>query len=151
MVISRQSLVRWGEAYLFKKGSLFQRLLAYLLLPLSGLYCLIIFIKKRKRNTYRPAIPVISIGNLTVGGSGKTPTTIDLAARYEKSAVLLRGYGRESRGLVVVKTWDSVQTDVRTSGDEAMLYARSLPSSRSTSRQAAMRPCCTPNPSPMLW
>jgi len=46
-------------------------------------------------------VPVISIGNLTVGGAGKTPVTLHLAqrlaARGRKPAVLSRGYGRRSR------------------------------------------------------
>ncbi len=126
MVISRQSLTAWGEAYLFKTASPGQRLLSFILLPLSWLYCLIIRIKKRRRNTYTPPLPVISIGNLTVGGSGKTPVTIELARHYKKSAVILRGYGRKSKGLRVVRSWNAILEDVDTAGDEAMVYARSL-------------------------
>ncbi len=73
------------------------------------------------------SIPIISVGNLTVGGSGKTPIVSSLASRYEKVAVVLRGYGRNSQGLVVVSDGQSVLVDVDTSGDEAMLYANVLP------------------------
>lgn len=72
-------------------------------------------------------IPVISIGNLIVGGSGKTPMTIYLARYKEHVAVILRGYGRESQGLYVVSHHGHILEDVRTSGDEAMLFAQSLP------------------------
>ena len=72
-------------------------------------------------------VPVISVGNLSVGGSGKTPLVTALASRYENVAVVLRGYGRESLGLVVVKDTTSILTDVTQSGDEAMIYAKKLP------------------------
>jgi len=126
VVINRQTLARWGEAYLFETATPFQKLLSYILLPLTLIYCLIIFYKKRARDTYTPPLPVISIGNLTVGGSGKTPVTIELARRYPKSAVVLRGYGRRSTGLRVVKSWDKLLEDVRNAGDEAMVYAEAL-------------------------
>ena len=71
-------------------------------------------------------IPIISVGNLTVGGSGKTPIVSSLAARYEDVAVILRGYGRKSEGLVVVSDGQKVLVDVDVSGDEAMLYANVL-------------------------
>jgi len=72
-------------------------------------------------------LPIVSIGNLIVGGSGKTPITIELAKRYDKVAVILRGYARESKGLVVVSDFGEIKTDVKKSGDEAMLLATSLP------------------------
>lgn len=72
-------------------------------------------------------IPVISIGNLIVGGSGKTPMTIYLAKYREKVAVILRGYARESQGLYVISHHGHILEDVATSGDEAMLLAQSLP------------------------
>ena len=72
-------------------------------------------------------LPIISVGNLTVGGSGKTPIVSALASRYEDVAVVLRGYGRKSEGLVVVSDGEQVLVDVDTSGDEAMLYANVLP------------------------
>ena len=71
-------------------------------------------------------IPVVSVGNLTVGGSGKTPIVSSLASRYDNVAIVLRGYGRKSEGLVVVSDANKVLVDVETSGDEAMLYANAL-------------------------
>ncbi len=73
------------------------------------------------------SIPIVSVGNLTVGGSGKTPIVSALASRYENVAVILRGYGRKSRGLVLVSDGKKVLVDVDVSGDEAMLYANVLP------------------------
>jgi tetraacyldisaccharide 4'-kinase len=71
-------------------------------------------------------IKIISVGNLTVGGSGKTPLVTALATKYMKPAIILRGYGRESRGMVVVKDENGILCDVKRSGDEAMIYAKKL-------------------------
>lgn len=72
-------------------------------------------------------IDVISIGNLNVGGSGKTPLTSALALRYENTAIVLRGYGRDSQGLYVVKDKENILCDVGISGDEAMIYSHKVP------------------------
>lgn len=71
-------------------------------------------------------IPVISVGNIIVGGSGKTPVTINLASKYENVCIILRGYGRASKGLQIVSLNGKIQVDVKISGDEAMLLAKSL-------------------------
>lgn len=71
-------------------------------------------------------IPIVSVGNLTVGGSGKTPLVSALCGLYEKPAIVLRGYGRNSKGLLLVKDESSIKCDVSQSGDEAMLYAQTL-------------------------
>jgi tetraacyldisaccharide 4'-kinase len=70
-------------------------------------------------------IPVVSVGNIILGGSGKTPLSIEIANRFEKykPAVVLRGYGRKSRGLLVVSEWGDIKEDVEKSGDEAMEIA----------------------------
>ena len=72
-------------------------------------------------------IPIIGVGNLTVGGSGKTPLVTALAQHYENVAIILRGYGRKSSGLHVVSDGNEVLVDVKTSGDEAMIYAHKVP------------------------
>ena len=83
-----------------------------------------------KRTFAKPlhfGVPIISIGNLVVGGSGKTPMTIFLAKDKPNVGVILRGYGRDSQGLYVVSCKGKIEEDIQTSGDEAMLLARSLP------------------------
>jgi tetraacyldisaccharide 4'-kinase len=55
----------------------------------------------KKRKLYF-TIPIVSIGNLTVGGNGKTPFCIALAKDYSNIAIVLRGYGRKSHGLILV-------------------------------------------------
>ncbi len=72
-------------------------------------------------------IPVVSVGNLTVGGSGKTPLVTALSQGYKRPAILLRGYGRKSTGLIIVSDDGEIQCDVTQSGDEAMIYAHKVP------------------------
>jgi len=72
-------------------------------------------------------IPIVGVGNLNVGGSGKTPLVTALAQHYENVAIILRGYGRESSGLHVVSDGNKVLLDVSKSGDEAMIYAHKVP------------------------
>ena len=124
--VSNRRLIQWGEQYLFHPTFL-QRLLSFILLPLTLVYCVIVLFKRFGVTPKRFDIPIISIGNLTLGGSGKTPTTVALAEEYEQVAIILRGYKRASQGLHVVSLWGEIQCDVTISGDEAMLYASLLP------------------------
>ncbi len=122
----RKRLVSWGERY-FYAPSLFQRFLSLLLRPLSILYCAVMRRRFERTVPREFGIPVVSVGNLTVGGSGKTPLTAALAKTQTRPAVVLRGYGRKSAGLQVVSDGKTVLCDVECSGDEAMLYALLLP------------------------
>ena len=68
-------------------------------------------------------VPVISIGNLTVGGTGKTPHAeylINLLKPYIKISVLSRGYKRKTKGFKEVLSTD----DVKSAGDEPLLFKR---------------------------
>lgn len=121
----KQKLILWLENYLFFPNS-FQKILSYLLLPLSFIYLLVILFKRLKASKIDFNIPIISVGNLTIGGSGKTPITIELAKNFNDLCVILRGYGRESKGLFVVSLKGEIKVDVKTSGDEAMLLASTL-------------------------
>ncbi|MBZ0114083.1 MAG: tetraacyldisaccharide 4'-kinase [Thermoanaerobaculia bacterium] len=84
--------------------------------------------RKRARRLSRP---VVSIGNLHWGGTGKTPIVAalaqDLQTRGHRVCVLSRGYGRQSRGPLVVSRGQGPQVDVSMSGDEPFLHARDLP------------------------
>ncbi|WP_457599799.1 tetraacyldisaccharide 4'-kinase [Hydrogenivirga sp.] len=78
----------------------------------------------------RLPVPVVSVGNVSAGGTGKTSLTRFLAhelGRTLQVAVLLRGYRRRSRGALVVSEWGNLKTDVRSAGDEAYLLAKLLP------------------------
>jgi tetraacyldisaccharide 4'-kinase len=77
------------------------------------------------------ACPVVSIGNLTVGGTGKTPA-VELAAQTlsalgRRVAIVSRGYRRRSTGIQVVADTASVRVDPADAGDEPFLLARRLP------------------------
>lgn len=88
---------------------------------------LIISFKRVSAKKINFGIPIISIGNLIVGGSGKTPLAIALAKDKENVCVILRGYGRESKGLHVISQKGKLLEDIKISGDEAMLLANALP------------------------
>jgi tetraacyldisaccharide 4'-kinase len=80
----------------------------------------------------RLAGPVISVGNLSVGGSGKTPVVALVAGLLREAghpvAVLSRGYGGSFRGdCLVVGDGDRVSAGPREAGDEPVMLARSLP------------------------
>jgi len=68
-------------------------------------------------------IPIISVGNLVLGGSGKTPTIeylIRLLSKNYKIAVLSRGYGRKSNGFIIADS----NSEANLIGDEPMQYFR---------------------------
>jgi tetraacyldisaccharide 4'-kinase len=98
-----------------------------LLSPLSLVYGLVMYFRRLFVVKRSFGLPIVSIGNLVVGGSGKTPFVIALASRYEKLAVISRGYGRQSKNLVQVSNKGDILCTVEESGDEAMLIAISLP------------------------
>jgi tetraacyldisaccharide 4'-kinase len=93
-----------------------------LLFPFSLLYGLIVFIRNRMFDSgILPEtefnIPVISIGNITAGGTGKTPVTeyiAELLMNDYRVAVLSRGYNRKSKGFVLL----SVNSSPLEAGDE---------------------------------
>ena len=122
----KKSLVFWIERY-FYKPTILDKFLSFLLIPFSWIYCFAMFIRFKSKTIKDFDIDIVSVGNLSVGGSGKTPLVTALALRYENSAVILRGYGRKSKGLVVVQQDGKILCDVDISGDEAMIYAKKLP------------------------
>ena len=115
----------WANEYFFRPN-FFQILLAFLLLPLSFIYFLIVVLKKFTARKIDFGIKIISVGNLTLGGSGKTPLCVAIAKNYEGAFIILRGYKRKSKGMQVVARNGEILLDVAASGDEAMIYATSL-------------------------
>jgi len=120
-----KKIVFWIEKY-FYNPNILQKFISFSLLPLSFLYCFIMQIRFLLKNPQDFHIPIISVGNLNVGGSGKTPLVIALASKYKNSAIVLRGYGRKSSGLHVVNDGNKILCDVDISGDEARIYADKL-------------------------
>ncbi len=104
--------------------------------PLSALYDRILEARAERYATGRSrseqlSRPVISVGNVTVGGTGKTPFVLHLAERFlsesRRPAILSRGYGRRSREVVVVSKGDGPLVGPDEGGDEPVLLAGRLP------------------------
>jgi tetraacyldisaccharide 4'-kinase len=108
-----------------------------LLMPLAGLYGAGARLRRQAYQqgwlkSRRLARPVISVGNLTVGGSGKTPLVAEVAEillrHGYKPSILTRGYGRQSgAGLIAIEPDPELIPDPRRTGDEPALLARTLP------------------------
>jgi len=96
-----------------------------------GLWLFLAVYSLRLRKRHRLGVPVISVGNLTFGGTGKTPAVEAicrmLIERGKRVAILSRGHGGSARGSVVVSDGESVLSDADEAGDEPVLLARSLP------------------------
>jgi tetraacyldisaccharide 4'-kinase len=92
------------------------------LIPLSYIYNFIYLIYRISKKEKKLNIPVICIGNLTLGGAGKTPVTIKLrqmiSKKFENIFVLTRGYGGKLRGPKIV-TKNSKYIEV---GDESLIH-----------------------------
>jgi tetraacyldisaccharide 4'-kinase len=108
------------------------------LAPLSAVTAAVTARRLSRAGWYCP-IPVICIGNVTVGGAGKTTVTLDLArrmvARHWDVHVLLRGYGRSTRGL----QWAEPGKPASQVGDEALLHAEVAPTWTCGDRAAGAR------------
>lgn len=114
-----------------------------LLAPLSGLYGLGVWVRKKmfdwgqiKSTSFEDVVPVICVGNLAVGGTGKTPHTeylVNLLHRngYGPIAVLSRGYKRRSEGFHVAMPRAGRETDPKITanllGDEPYQLYRKFP------------------------
>lgn len=111
------------------------RVASIALAPLSGIYEALV----RSGNTlysrdffrvHNVGKPVISVGNLTTGGTGKTPLVEwlarELAYLDRRVCILTRGYRRESKGRVLVSNGQEILADVTQAGDEALLLAENL-------------------------
>ena len=102
-------------------------LLARLLQPLGWLYALGVRWHRRHSRPGRLPVAVLSVGNITLGGTGKTPLVIALAQELQRRgftvAVLLRGYGANSPQPRRVDSTDAAALV----GDEALEIQRSLP------------------------
>jgi len=106
------------------------RPLTLLLLPLSGLYCLLAALRRLAyvlglRRTRRLGVPVVVVGNITVGGTGKSPLVIWMARRLvemgHRPGIITRGYGGSS------ETWPrevTAQSSAGEVGDEAVMLRR---------------------------
>ncbi|MEF8981477.1 tetraacyldisaccharide 4'-kinase [Thiohalorhabdus sp.] len=109
--------------------------LSRLLAPLGGMYCRVM---RARRALYRRGlmeaerlpVPVVVVGNLTVGGTGKTPLVMALAARLRElgrhPGVVSRGYGRKGQDVRAVSEGGKRLLNVAECGDEPALMADRL-------------------------
>lgn len=106
-----------------------------ILSPFIVLYALIIKVRNFlfDKNIFKAKkvnAKIISVGNITVGGSGKTPMVLLLGEMLKrlnkKVAVLSRGYGRRSSGYIFVSDEEKILSSVEKSGDEIILVADEL-------------------------
>ena len=113
---------RWLQRQWFERRRLTPAL--WLFAPLAGLYALLSAANRALAKPTRLPVPVVVVGNITVGGAGKTPLTLWLAnqlqARGWHPGIVSRGYGRSDDSVRAVLP-DSQPEDV---GDEPLLLAR---------------------------
>ena len=105
------------------------------LTPLSGLYGLIIdrrsaLYERGVFRQHRVHVPVISVGNITAGGTGKTPLVEwiarTLAAEGLRPCVVTRGYRRNTKRRIVASNGIDIPATLDEAGDEAFMLAESL-------------------------
>ncbi len=96
--------------------------------PLASVYCLAVRVRRSwwRRHVPRPlSVPVIVVGNLTVGGTGKTPLVIRLLEVLREAGwrpgAISRGYGGRARDW---PQWVEADSDPKVVGDEPVLIAR---------------------------
>jgi tetraacyldisaccharide 4'-kinase len=81
--------------------------------------------------TRRAPVPVVSVGNLAVGGTGKTPVTLWVAealrARGARPAIVSRGYGGSARDVTVVSRGAGPEVGPEIAGDEPVMLAKCFP------------------------
>jgi len=119
-----------SPAYYWYRSDLLAKLFSWSLLPLSWLYCTIAASRRKAyqlnfKKSYAVKVPVIVIGNIVVGGSGKTPLIIALCEYIKEKGftpgVVSRGYGGAVSGIKQVQKNDSAELV----GDEPlMIYQR---------------------------
>lgn len=116
------------------------RAISAALSPIGVIYGESVAWKHRLQKACRPGAAIICVGNLTVGGAGKTPIAITLARTLPAAAApvffLTRGYRRRSAGALRV---DTKIHDANFVGDEALLLARVAPTIVASDRAAGAR------------
>ncbi len=105
----------------------------YGLYPFSLIYGAVQWIRRRAYGagllrSVRLPVPVVSVGNITLGGTGKTPFVIGLVRFFQqkglKPCVLSRGYRRKGKGPSVVCDGERIMLSPAEAGDEPYLIAR---------------------------
>jgi tetraacyldisaccharide 4'-kinase len=123
--VKKGILYNWLQRVWYSDGRL-----GWLLLPVSGLYWTIVGLRRFLYDnglfrTHKAAVPVIVVGNITAGGTGKTPTVLwlveSLRARGFSPGIVSRGYGGSQSGTSMRV---EASSDAAVVGDEPALLAR---------------------------
>ena len=117
--------MRFIDRYFYKPNFL-HICISFILLPISLFYLIVATLRRKCAKYYDFKIPIISVGNLIVGGTGKTPFLCEIAKDFENVAVVSRGYKRKSKGLIIVSKNGKICATQEQSGDEAHLIALTL-------------------------
>lgn len=120
-------------SFWYKKHSFWK----WILFPFGKVYALSVQRRLNKTEPFQPSVPVVCVGNLSVGGSGKTPVALAVAdfliARGKKVVFLSHGYKSRHQGIVVdLKKPDGI-------GDEALLMAQKAPTVVNKNRAEGVR------------
>jgi tetraacyldisaccharide 4'-kinase len=110
-------------------------LVAGLLAPVGAAWDAAGRLRRAVTRPYRAEVPVICVGNLVAGGSGKTPVVLSLATMLAGAHAVTRGYGGSLAGPVRVTEAHTA----REVGDEALLLAARLPTWVARDRAAGIR------------
>lgn len=109
--------------------------LKIILIPFSLLYSFAIYLRNKFYDagifkSIKISKPVISIGNITAGGTGKTPFTIFTAKHYLRKGktvgIIARGYKRKSKDIFIVSNGNEINENASQSGDELILISKEL-------------------------
>ncbi|MEM7650698.1 MAG: tetraacyldisaccharide 4'-kinase [Pseudomonadota bacterium] len=112
------------------------------LTPFSYIYHALFAIDQNAHAAYRADIPVLCIGNITAGGTGKTPTALALMETVKRHNIaktpyfLIRGYGGAEDGPLLADPQTHTSWDI---GDEALILAQHAPTIVSADRAAGVR------------
>ncbi len=126
--------------FIFAAGRPFSPFYSWLMLARQGLY------RKGVLNQHKLPVPVISVGNLTMGGTGKTPTVAFIATYLQslgyRPAIISRGYGGRAKGAInMVSDGEKIFLDAQQAGDEPFMLARHLPGIPVVTGKERLHPC----------
>jgi len=129
------SLSRWVQQTVWPRRGLIGWIGYAVLRPASGLFGVGVTMRNLAYDVglfrvQRAAVPIVSVGNLAVGGTGKTPFTLwlsrALSARGYRVAILSRGYGGSARDVTVVSRGEGPEVSAAEVGDEPVMLAKSF-------------------------
>lgn len=150
----------WESLWYEPAGSVDGHLVHAFWAPLEALYRALLRRDQARRLRRRRTLPrcVISVGNITVGGTGKTPTVLWIARALREEglsvAVLSRGYGRRGSGVEKVRLQGPIHEAAARYGDEPVLIARRLPGASvwvgASRREAGLRAVAEDRPDVLL-